>query len=176
MNHGNVGAVNESVDGDVFAEVASSDQLSGLRLGLGDIARVDRAIGGRVAFERAHRHPHITGVATVAHVGEVDRYSLRVGDFGKVYRHHGAVYVRTADHCLAVGGCDCHRADANRIGEGDNHGVVAVGTAGPTLNARISSQRQIDIEVAGRAVRLVRDSADRLDGWRGQTSHHHRID
>src|SRR5581483_10224904 len=57
----NVGAVEESIGIDVLAEIGPIDGVSGLCLGLANIAGIDEAIGIGIADQKIDRDPNVAG-------------------------------------------------------------------------------------------------------------------
>src|SRR6266513_1384954 len=159
LHHRNVRTVDQAIGSHVFTEIAACYLLTGLRLGLGDIARVDRTIRGRVSLEHAHRNRNVSNVRPIVNVGQSDRNVSSVRYFAAIHRYHAAVNISGCRLSAAR-----RRGDAlNRTRESGHDCVISTRSAGATFDSLRSAQRKIDIERAGRAMSFTRDGADGRD-------------
>src|SRR5947207_13008129 len=60
LNKADIGAVDDSIHGDILSEVIHVYGLAGLKLRLRDIAGIDYAVGGGVAFQEIDGQSRIT--------------------------------------------------------------------------------------------------------------------
>src|SRR5580704_9338303 len=74
----NVGTVDLTINGYVLAEVTQSHRLSGLRLRLSNVARVNQTVAGSVPREDAHWNRNISAVEEASDSKQVDVQSLSV--------------------------------------------------------------------------------------------------
>src|SRR5260370_7706924 len=89
MDITDVGAVQAAIESTAVTEVTRCHKLSGLGLGLGDIAGIHGAITSRVADQHAHRNAHVVRICAIAYAEKCDRYPLRVADISQRHDHYG---------------------------------------------------------------------------------------
>src|SRR5947207_15914637 len=96
LNKADIGAVDDSIHGDILSEVIHFYGLAGLKLRLRDIAGIDYTVGGSVAFQEIDGQSRITrscgaigdsvqgdrATGGVRHAGEVDGYIIPGGTRG----------------------------------------------------------------------------------------------
>src|SRR2546423_1181003 len=82
LNERNIGTVDNSVNGSVFAEVTGRDRLSGLRLGLRDVARIHAAVRGRVSNQNIQPRGHArqSRAGSALHIAQCHNEMLGVGN------------------------------------------------------------------------------------------------
>src|SRR5438552_331287 len=140
----------------IRTEVAAGYRLANLTFGLSDVGGVDDAVAACVADEHVHTHWRVRQNLgeLVGHAAQSDSEYLHVGDTGQVNRHGvtGKDW-RSRDGPDAAG----HgRVAAHHVVSERKHlRVVAGRPAGAAFYARISRERERNVERASAAVCLA---------------------
>jgi len=158
LDQRDIGAVDRTVYGYVFAEIIHRHRQSRLRLRLRYIARINGAVRGRVADQNAHGVGKSSNCAIdICNASELDRDVLS----GRhIHRHRTLIRVR------AGGDRSCSRNATihNRIGKAKDQRVGVVHTAAAAFDSITVSN--IEIESTSRAMDHPRDHARQSQRWR----------
>jgi ribosomal protein L27 len=123
--------------------------------GLGDVAGVYLSVGGGVSQQHSHRRRDRVGIVPrgVSHIIQRNRDHLGVGNTGQA----DDIIVRVIAVDVTAGpGEGAGHANTIHVGqclgEGEDHGKVAIGASAAAFDPRTAAKRQIDIKCAGTPV------------------------